>query len=379
MNAALGDLRKAGDNVGTRRVLGEAVRGMSVAPSLRDKPNTVPRVAIDVVQAGTYAISLGSLVESFRTAPRFSFSAAGHALAKMPHFMHELVTVPHVAVPELAHAITSLPTEWPGVVVSSVFAVSTLADGARILGSRIGGKSVGSHPLYAKVLPAADDNATVRGGAASAVKGALFGEHKLVDTAAALAYTLGAWRQRREARGRGYVDPQPDDLVARKKVFNRKIVAAGAGLVLATEALASQWLDGEKKKKDALGAATPPVPPATTSPPVGTTTTPGPTTTAPPPRSKQVVVDAADPRTAALWGIAHANESTLLPQAQIRRVQASDGDDGVTLAALRRLFQLNPQRAFKPALMDGVPSAQAGDPDTIQPGWKIEVQNPAAP
>ena len=386
VNTALGELQKSGNNAGTRQALRVAVHGLSVAPNLRDKPNTVPRVAIDAVQAGTYAISLGSLAESVRTAPRFSFSAAGHVLASAPHFVHALATTPTIALHSLAHALTSVPTAWPGVVVSSVFAVSTLADGGRILGSRIGAikapqdrEPVTTHALYAQVMPRADDTATVHGGVASVVKGALFGEHKVADTAAALAYAVGAWRQRREARGRGYVDPQPDDLVARKKVFNRKIVAAGAGLVLATEALASQWLDGEKKKKDALGPATPPATPAATSPPVGTTTTPGPgpTTPVPTPRSKLVVVDAADPRTAALWGIAHANESSLLPQSEIHRVQASAGDDGVTLAALRQLFQLNPQRGFKPALMDGVPSAQAGDPDTIQPGWKIEVQNPA--
>jgi LysM repeat protein len=378
---ALKDLKdkKPGNDKRAMAKLDAAVQGLSVAPRLRDDPNTTARWIIDGVQVGTYAVSLGSLVESVRTAPRFSFSAAGHTLASMPHFMHELITSPLVALPHLAHAITSLPTEWPGVVVSSVFAVSTLADGTRILGGRFGGKSVGSHALYAKVLPAADDTATLRGGVASVVKGALFGEHKVADTTAALAYAVGAWRQRREARARGYVDPKPDDVAARKKVFNRKIVAASAGLLLAGEALVSQWLDTEKKKKDALGPATPAVPPVTTVPPVGTTTAPGPAVTPPPPvpRSKLVVVDASDPRTAALWGIAHANESSLLPQSEIDRVHAEDGDDGVTLAALRQLFQLNPQRGFKPGLMDGVPSARAGDPDTIQPGWKIEVQNPA--
>ncbi|MFL6680626.1 MAG: hypothetical protein ACJ8IK_19970 [Burkholderiaceae bacterium] len=388
VNAALGRLGKSGNGVQERTDLRDAVRGLSVAPRLRDKPNSVARWTIDMLQAGTYAVSLGSLANSIRTAPRFSFSAAGHQIAAVPHFVHSLVTTPHVALPELAHAITSLPTEWPGVVVSSVFAVSTLADGARILGSRFamketpGREPVTTHPLYAKTLPKADDSATVHGGAASVVKGALFGEHKAADTAAALAYTVGAWRQRREARGRDYVDPKPDEIAARKKVFNRKIVAAGAGLVLAGEALASQWLKGEdKKKKDDLGPATPPATPTTIAPPTGTPTTPGmtPPGPAPVPRSKLVVVDASDPRTAALWGIAHANESSLLSSAEIRRVRDQAGDDAVTLDALRHLFQLNPQRGFRPSLMDGVPGPKQGDPDTIQPGWKIEVQDPALP
>jgi len=127
--------------------------------------------------------------------------------------------------------------------------------------------------------------------------------------------------------------------------------------------------------------------PATPLPTPGATATPTPTATppgTPPPpgpthRTKLVVVDASDPRTAALWGIAHANESSLLPQSEIRDLRARDGDDAVTLDALRHLFQLNPQRGFRPSLMDGVPSGSQGDPDTIQPGWKIEVQDPAVP
>ena len=382
VNLALKDLKDQwpGNDKRAIKRLDKAVRGLSVAPRLRDDPKTFARRAIDTVQVGTYAVSLGSLAESVRTAPRFSFSAAGHTIASIPSFMHELVTSPLAALPHALHAVSSLPTAWPGVVVSSVFAVSTLADGSRILGSRFGAmkapadrEAVTTHPLYAKGLPRADDSATVHGGALSVVKG-LLGPHKAADASAALVYTVAAWRQRREARARDYVDPKTDDAAARKKVFNRKIVAAGAGLLLAGEALASQWLDGEKKKDDKLPAA--PVVPTTTAPPVGTTTAPITPPPTPAPRSKLVVVDASDPRTAALWGIAHANESTLLPRTQIDRVQAQDGDDGVTLAALRQLFQLNPQRGFKPGLMDGVPSAKAGDPDTIQPGWKIEVQNP---
>ena len=387
VKASLARLGTSGNGAQERADLRDAVHGLRVAPKLRDKPNSIARWAIDAVQTGTYAVSLGSLVNSIRTAPRFSFSAAGHQLAAVPHFVHSLVTTPHILLPELAHAITSVPTEWPGVVVSSVFAVSTLADGARILGSRFamkevpGHEPVTTHPLYARTLPEADDTATVRGGAASAVKGVLFGEHKAVDTAAALAYTVGAWRQRKEARDRGYVEPKAEEIAARKKVFNRKIVAAGAGLVLAGDALASQWLDGEKKKKkdDAVPATPLPTPGATATPtptatPPGTPPPPGPTH-----RTKLVVVDASDPRTAALWGIAHANESSLLPQSEIRDLRARDGDDAVTLDALRHLFQLNPQRGFRPSLMDGVPSASQGDPDTIQPGWKIEVQDPAVP
>jgi len=87
---------------------------------------------------------------------------------------------------------------------------------------------------------------------------------------------------------------------------------------------------------------------------------------------------AGDPRRDTLWGIAASNERSLLTTAQREDVRAhGGGDDAQALAALKQLFQLNPQRGFRPELMDGVASAVQGDPDTLQPGWRIDVDNPA--
>ena len=55
----------------------------------------------------------------------------------------------------------------------------------------------------------------------------------------------------------------------------------------------------------------------------------------------------------------------------------SGGQAGETIAALQQLFQLNPQRGFRPELMDGVASDMRGDPDTLRSGWTIDVDNPA--
>jgi hypothetical protein len=91
-----------------------------------------------------------------------------------------------------------------------------------------------------------------------------------------------------------------------------------------------------------------------------------------------VIVTAGDPRRDTLWGIARSNEASLLDTGQAAAVHAAGGgDDARTLAALKQLFQLNPQRGFRTELMDGVASAQPGDPDTLRPGWRIDVDNPA--
>ena len=96
-----------------------------------------------------------------------------------------------------------------------------------------------------------------------------------------------------------------------------------------------------------------------------------------PPSPAQVVVTAHDPRRATLWGIAEANAATLLSKDKAAADRKNGGDDAVTLDALQQLFQLNPQHGFRPELMDGVPSALQGDPDTIQPGWAITVEKTA--
>jgi hypothetical protein len=109
-------------------------------------------------------------------------------------------------------------------------------------------------------------------------------------------------------------------------------------------------------------------------PPTGPSTSPA----APRPTHAQVIVAAGDPRLDTLWGIAQDNEDSLLTTGQPDAARAAGGGrDAQTLVALNQLFQLDPQRGFRPALMDGVASAQAGDPDTLQPGWRIDVHNPA--
>ena len=139
------------------------------------------------------------------------------------------------------------------------------------------------------------------------------------------------------------------------------------------------------------GSATPTptipvVPSGPRTPSTGPSTSPGtpssPGTGRPPARPRpthaQVIVAAGDPRRDTLWGIARSNEGSLLTTGQSDAVRAAGGGrDAQTLVALKQLFQLNPQRGFRAELMDGVASVQAGDPDTLQPGWRIDVDNPA--
>jgi len=89
-----------------------------------------------------------------------------------------------------------------------------------------------------------------------------------------------------------------------------------------------------------------------------------------------VVVAAGRRETSTLWGIAEANVATLLSSEKADDLQRKNGHNAVVAAALSELFQLNPR--FKPELMDGVVSEANGDPDTILPGWKIQVERPPA-
>ncbi|HEX7689399.1 MAG TPA: LWXIA domain-containing protein, partial [Burkholderiaceae bacterium] len=104
-------------------------------------------------------------------------------------------------------------------------------------------------------------------------------------------------------------------------------------------------------------------PPTTGTPPGTGTGTRKPTSPA------QIVVTAGDPRRDTLWGIAQANEGTLLTPAQ---VEAAHGENGKVVAALGELIQINPKHGFVLDL-DG----SQDDVDIIQPGWLINVLNPA--
>jgi hypothetical protein len=184
--------------------------------------------------------------------------------------------------------------------------------------------------------------------------------------------------------------------------------AAGGALVYAGDAVVQKLFFGPDDKKDdkdknpvvtpstrptPTGSPTPtpgatalPTPGATASPTAPGTTPPttppsNPPTTPPPVKPPHtapahVVVTADDPRRATLWAIARENADSLLTPEQIAAARAS-GRDAETAAALRQLFQVNPQRGFRPELMDGIASAARGDPDTVRPGWEIDVENPA--
>jgi hypothetical protein len=344
----------------------DAVQGLNIAPRMRSATSKV-RWVIDGVQFSTYAVSLGAL----------------------------------------AHAVASFPHEWPAAVVSGIFAFSSVADGVKIAAVRLGSffepedrASVSSHRFFEKTLPSVDEVSTKYGGLGTLVKAVATGDGW--DGAASLLYLYGAHRQRADSVGRDYRDPDPADTVARKKMLNAKTIAAAAALGLAGDAAAHQIIasltdDDEKKKHPPAtptpgptptpGASATPTPTATASPgPTGASPTPAPSSpapgpTSPPPRQRPplVVVDPNDPRAATLWAIAHAHEDSLLTQAEVASARARGGPEAETAQALRQLFQLNPQRGFRPELMDGVASSVPGDPDSLRPGWRIDVDNPAVP
>lgn len=63
---------------------------------------------------------------------------------------------------------------------------------------------------------------------------------------------------------------------------------------------------------------------------------------------------------------------TLLNDAE--RANYIDGSNGETLAALYRLFEINPDRGFDAMLLDSVQSNEVGDPDTLIVGWQIRIE-----
>lgn len=124
-----------------------------------------------------------------------------------------------------------------------------------------------------------------------------------------------------------------------------------------------------------------PTPASTPSPnPTASATPPGPSTppngnppggqppTNPPPSRKKVVVQVND----SLWTIGAANIDTLLTAEEKKRVERERmSKDQQTSLALMDLIQINPQRHFDVALIDGKPTRQPGDPDLLRPGWEL--------
>jgi hypothetical protein len=124
--------------------------------------------------------------------------------------------------------------------------------------------------------------------------------------------------------------------------------------------------------------------PSATTPTPGTSTSPGqPTTPGQPNKPGQpgqpvrprhtVVVNGDDPSTGTLWGIADHNVHTLLLGDEQRDAKARGGQDAVVLQALEQLIQINPQRHFRPELMDGKVTGVPGDPDLVRNGWALNV------
>jgi len=124
---------------------------------------------------------------------------------------------------------------------------------------------------------------------------------------------------------------------------------------------------------------TPTPTPSTSSTPATTptpTATPTPTSTpSPKPRPIFVTVDSHDRNAASLSAIAGKHTDTLLTDAQ--RASLKD-HNAQAQEALAKLMQINPQRGFRPELIDGRASSVAGDPDTLEDGWKLNVNAAAS-
>jgi hypothetical protein len=352
-----------------------ALDGLRIAPKLRDADSPV-RWAIEGAQVATYAIGLGAVLQNLRAGMVPSSAAAAFAVAN--------------AADAIAIVGNRLGTKVPGIR------------------SGAGEPDVGQHPVLRAWLAFGDEGFTTFGGAAlfagaaATLGGAPTIGHWL-EAGVAAFYTVASGRQWFNSARRGYHDPKVDDLAARGPYLGSRRMAAGASLLLGLGLAAKAFADAADKN----GMAPPPSlqdPTATTTPTPTATPSSTPTPTEPPKTTKpsdpadpgdtdepgghkrpphrdapaQVVVRAGDPRRATLWGIAEANQRTLLTPEQIAADRGAGGHDAVVAHALRQLFQLNPERGFRPELMDGVATAVRGDPDTIQPGWEITAEKPVA-
>ncbi|HWP19229.1 MAG TPA: hypothetical protein VNO84_08875 [Burkholderiaceae bacterium] len=76
-------------------------------------------------------------------------------------------------------------------------------------------------------------------------------------------------------------------------------------------------------------------------------------------------------RTSTLWNLAAAHVERLLTPEE--RAAAGGEGNGVVLAALKQLVQINPNRQFRLDLMDGVAGPLPGDPDTIAAGTRLNT------
>jgi len=384
--------------------LEEAVGKLHVAPELRKGASPI-RWALDGVQFTTYAVAWGSSLHG----------VDGEALSQTATWAFNAAFA--------ADAVRITGVRFAGLLDRK------LSDGAT---------KTASSQLYSKWLPAADDSFTTAAGIVTLGNGVqdLLGLHRGAHGLVArpdfgwvhdlrVAVTGGYaginglnWRA---SMRRNFGDPAVDDQAGRRANFWLKIGTGVAAAVLAGDSIMQKALASNSPQnannqngsnQNQNGQPTPGVSPSTTpglptpgitatagpstpgTPSVGPSTGPGqgtpstpgtpgtPGTGRPPgtprPTRAQVIVMAGDPRRDTLWGIAASNERSLLTTAQREDVRAhGGGDDAQALAALKQLFQLNPQRGFRPELMDGVASAVQGDPDTLQPGWRIDVDNPA--
>lgn len=117
-----------------------------------------------------------------------------------------------------------------------------------------------------------------------------------------------------------------------------------------------------------------PTPPTDPTPPQQPTEPPPkePPTRPPARRPPTIVVESEGE---SMWHIAQAHRETLLTDEHRQRIAAEGlGRNAQTVLALGELIRLNrPVHGFDPALIDGVPSARRGDPDTIHRGMQLVV------
>ena len=390
-----------------------AVDRLHVAPRLRQGHSPV-RWVLDGVQFTTYAVALGYSLHDGVTGEMLGRYAT---YAFDTAFAADAVRIAGVRFAGLldgklskgatSTASSKLYTQWlPAVddTATTAAGIATLGNGVQdLLGLHLGGKGpvlkpaftwihdlrVGVASGYSTVNsmnwwatmrrhfsdPALDDNRgrrwnlglKVAAGVAAGVLVLDSSYQKLVGTGSS-----GSANNNNNGNNNGHGKGQPTPGVSPSTTPGLPTPGSPA----TPSPTATPTPSGSPSTAPSTGAGTPP--PGTGSQPGGT----APGQDKPPgssrPSPAQVVVAAGDPRRDTLWGIAQSNEASLLTAGEIAAVRAAGGgEDAETLAALKQLFQLNPQRGFRLALMDGVASAQPGDPDTLQPGWVIDVGNPA--
>jgi hypothetical protein len=349
-----------GDPAGFQDRLDAAVGKTYVASKLRNADSPV-RKTIDLVQATTYTAALAFELHY----PQFD--------------------------------------SWRSILANGGFDGAFLADGVRIAGTRIGDKlfkvpegapKVSDNRFFTRVLPVADDTLTTAGGFGTfgnalhdwLGKNSFQAEFHGIPTVRLagdqatrhfLRLGVSAWYTRTAGKAwvnafrRRWADPSIEDAGARKTHLGLKVAGGVAAGVLVLDSAYQHWEDAKKKQQPGgtpvplptptPGAATPttgstpqPVPshapsrshapkPTRTAAPHAGSPMPTPTSTSmPPPRHPhaQVIVDRDDPRRATLWGIANASAVDLQGGAAVTTAPV----DGEASAALRQLFQVDPQR-----------------------------------